>query len=91
MNPTVYGEVIVIFRIYEHTFYVEGDDLIFERELEYHKMYINGASEEKEREVLRLEDELRNFASRTISERQREIDQIRTSGRRVLTTNPYAW
>lgn len=91
MNPMVSGEVFVNFTIIDRTVVVNGEVYQYQKDMEYHTLYLDGTSEEKEREAARLQRDLTEFTKAAIAERQKQIDDLRNSGASVITTNPYAW
>lgn len=90
-NPVVQGEIIIRFVIIDKTYFVERQELTFQREMQFCTSHVNGTPEERETEALQLQQELQHFLQNAIDDRQREIDTYRAQGIRVLSTNPYAW
>lgn len=90
-NPLVPGEVIVTFTILDRTVIVNEEVYQYQTDMEYHTLCLNGTSEEKKREAARLQRELTAFTKAAIAERQKQIDDLRSAGETVMTTNPYAW
>lgn len=91
MNPAIYGEVFATFVICDMTYIVGGKTIEFLKSMEFHTACLNGTKEEKDREAIRLQQELENFTNAAIAERQQQIDDLRAAGVTVLTTNPYEW
>lgn len=90
-NPVVQGEIIIRFVIIDKTYFVERQELTFQREMQFCTSHVNGTPEEREAEAHQLQQELQQFLQNAINDRQREIDTYRAQGIRVLSTNPYAW
>ena len=91
LNPVVPGEVFVKFSIVDRTYLVNGEVDEYKKELIYQTFCLKGTAEEKAREAARLQNELKDFTSSAIAERQEQIDNYRKKGEDLLTTNPYAW
>jgi len=90
-SPTTPGEVIVRFVIIDKTYFAEGKELTYQKELTYPTVFLGGTDEEKEGEANRLRNVLDKFLQEAIDERQQEINELRKKDIRVLTTNPYGW
>lgn len=90
-SPITPSEVIVRFVIIDKTYFVDGEELTFQKELTYSTVFLGGTEDEKEGEADRLRNVLEKFLQEAIDERQQEINELRNKDKRVLTTNPYGW
>ena len=90
-SPITPTEVIVSFAIVDRTYFAEGNELTFQKELTYPTVFLGGTEDEKEGEANRLRNVLNKFLQEAIEERQQQINDLRNKDIRVLTTNPYGW
>ena len=90
-SPTTPGEVIVRFVIIDKTYFANGEELTFQKDLTYPTVCLGGTDDEKEGEASKLRNVLEKFLQEAIDERQQEINELRNKDIRVLTTNPFGW
>ena len=90
-DPTCPGGYIARFDIIDRTFLINDEVLNYIRSMDFQLRHLNDTEEEKAKEAKSLKNELDSFLSDTIAEREKELADLRNNGRKILTSNPYAW
>ena len=90
-DPTYPGGYIARYDIIDRTFLIDDDVLEFTRSMYFPIRYSKGTEEEKEKEAEQLKQALDVFLEDTISEREKELRDIKEQGIKIQTSNPYAW
>lgn len=90
-DPTYPGGYIVRYDIIDRTFLIDNDILEFVRSMFFPIRFLNGTEQEKEKEAESLKQALDLFLAETIEEREKELNDLRSQGKTIQTSNPYAW
>lgn len=90
-DPTYPGGYIARFDIIDRTFLMDDEVLNYIRSMDFQLRHFNDTEEEKAKEAKSLKDKLESFLSDAIAEREKELADLRNNGRKILTSNPYAW
>ena len=90
-DPTYTGGYIARFDIIDRTFLIDDEILDYTRSMYFQLRHLNDTEEEKEKEAKRLKKELDSFLGDAIAEREKEQAELRNNGKKILTSNPYAW
>ncbi len=90
-DPTYPGGFIARYDIIDRTFLIDDDVLDFTRSLHFPVRYFNGTDTEKQQEAELLQQELDDFLTATIAEREQELADLHAQGKVIQTSNPYAW
>ena len=90
-DPTYPGGYIACFDIIDRTFLIDDEVLNYTRSMCFQLRHLNDTEEEKEKEAKSLKKELESFLIDAIAEREKELADLRNNGKKILTSNPYAW
>lgn len=90
-DPTYPGGYITRFDIIDRTFLIDDEVMDYTRSMVFQLRHLNDTEEEKAKEAKSLKNELDSFLRDTIAEREKELAELRNNGKKILTSNPYAW
>lgn len=90
-DPTYPGGYIARFDIIDRTFLIDDEVLNYIRSIDFQLRQLNGTEEEKAKEAKSLKDKLESFLTNAIAEREKELADLMNNGKKILTSNPYAW
>lgn len=90
-DPTYPGGFVARFDIIDRTFLIDDEVLDYTKSMFFQLKHLKDAEEEKEKEAQKLKQKLDSFLNDAIAEREKELADIRNSGKILQTSNPYAW
>ena len=90
-NPANQQEVVLIIGVFENTTIIDGKPRPYLNYMSFATFGQNGTQEEREADAKRLEIELAEFMQDCITEREEEIEYLRSKGKKIETSNPYLW
>lgn len=90
-NPVVEGEVFIVFEIRDRTMFLDNKLDIYSHEASFQTSALSDLNLNSNGDIRRLKTFLDNLDNITRTEREEELSEYVSLGRKIESTNPYLW
>lgn len=90
-NPAIEGEVFIVFEVRDHTMLVDNILDIYSHKASFQTSALSNPNLNSNGDIERLKVFLDNLDNTTITEREQELTNYGSSGKKIESTNPYLW